>query len=326
MGDNGVAAESGHNKEMTFSIVARDPETGKLGVAVQTHWLAVGAVVPWVRAGVGAVATQSFANISFGPMGLDAMASGNAPPDVVKSLIAGDDDCALRQVAMVDSCGRAAAFTGDRCVEYASHVQLDGVSTQANMMLNTGVPEAMASAWEKSARETFQDRLMNCLDAGQSAGGDIRGTQSAALKIGGESRCENPWEGVEVDLRVDDASNPLADLRRLLIVQTGYTFARKGERLLAEGRTAQGIDSFVKARKAIPASQEFALWHGVTQLHNGDREDAIATLASLVARNPNWLEFLHRVTIAGLMVDDPPLLLEVQHRAHEVKAATDLPH
>lgn len=191
---------------MTYSIVARDSETGELGVAVQTHQPSVGALCPFAETGVGAVATQSIVEPAYGPRGLDAMRGGEPAPDALAQLLADDEQRALRQVAFVDAEGRVAVHTGDRCIAHAGHVVGDGFSCQANMMRDPGVPEAMAAAFTASTGG-LAHRLLAALDAGQVAGGDIRGMQSAALIVVGAGR---------LDRRVDDHREPLAELRRLV--------------------------------------------------------------------------------------------------------------
>ena len=192
---------------MTYSIVARDSETGELGVAVQTHQPSVGALCPFAEAGIGAVATQSIVEPRYGPRGLDAMRAGETPTDALARLTAADDDRALRQVAFVDAQGRVVAHTGDRCIAHAGHVTGDGFSCQANMMRDPGVPDAMAAAFTASSGPLAQ-RLLAALDAAQVAGGDIRGMQSAALIVVAEGR--------RLDRRVDDHPTPLVELRRLV--------------------------------------------------------------------------------------------------------------
>jgi uncharacterized Ntn-hydrolase superfamily protein len=192
---------------VTYSIVARDAETGELGVAVQTHQPSVGALCPFAESGVGAVATQSIVEPRYGPRGLKAMRGGESATDALARLTSADDDRALRQIAFVDAQGRVATHTGERCIAYAGHVAGDAFSCQANMMLDPGVPEAMAEAFVASTGALAQ-RLLVALDAAQAAGGDIRGMQSAALIVVGE--------GSRLDRRVDDSRTPLVELRRLV--------------------------------------------------------------------------------------------------------------
>ena len=166
----------------TFSIVARDPQTGDLGVAVQSHWFSVGTLVPWAEAGVGAVATQSFVDPVYGRIGLEMMRAGKGAPEALKGLLAGDEGRDVRQVAMIDARGRVDAWTGKGNIQAAGHIVGKGFSVQANLMLNDQVWPAMAKAFE-SARGDLADRMLAALDAAQAAGGDIRGRQSAAMIV-----------------------------------------------------------------------------------------------------------------------------------------------
>lgn len=206
---------------MTYSIVARDPQTGDLGVAVQSHWFSVGSGVTWAESGVGAIATQSFAEPAYGPRGLALLRLGVDPVTALAALTGADADQGRRQVAFVDAGGRVAVHTGDQCIEAAGHVTAGGVSCQANMMRGPEVWPAMLDAYRASDGD-LADRLMAALDAAEAAGGDIRGRQSAAMLIVKATGSGQPWQDRIVDLRVDDAPDPLGELRRLLSVHRGY--------------------------------------------------------------------------------------------------------
>lgn len=199
----------------TFSIVAFDPETGDLGVAVQSKFLAVGAVVPYARAGVGAVATQSYANLLYGPRGLDLLAQGLHPQEVIERLTTADPEARLRQVGVVDAQGRAAAFTGEGCFAWAGHRTGKNVAVQGNIL--TG-PETVDAMYETflSARGDLAERLVAALAAGQEAGGDRRGQQSAALLVVREGGSYGGFTDKYIDLRVDDHPRPIEELARLL--------------------------------------------------------------------------------------------------------------
>src|ERR1700704_2579964 len=198
----------------TFSIVARDPVTGELGVAVQSHWFAVGSIGPWAEAGVGAVATQSFVDPAYGRLGLELMRTGKSAPDALKGLLAGDDGRDVRQVAMIDFQGRVDAWTGKNDIQAAGHVVGKNFSVQANLMLNDKVWPAMAQAFENTKGD-LADRMMAALDAAQSVGGAIRARQSAAIIVVTGKPTGQPWKDRTFDLRVDDSAEPLKDLRRL---------------------------------------------------------------------------------------------------------------
>ena len=217
----GDAADHGRPRRrrwcaMTYSIVARDPQTGDLGVAVQSHWFSVGSGVTWAESGVGAIATQSFAEPAYGPRGLALLRLGVDPVTALAALTGADADQGRRQVAFVDAGGRVAVHTGDQCIEAAGHVTAGGVSCQANMMRGPEVWPAMLDAYQASDGD-LADRLMAALDAAEAAGGDIRGRQSAAMLIVKATGSGQPWQDRIVDLRVDDAPDPLGELRRLLV-------------------------------------------------------------------------------------------------------------
>lgn len=198
----------------TFSIVACAPKTGEIGVAVQSKFLAVGAVVPWAKAGVGAIATQSYANTSYGPEGLRLLAQGLLPEEVLNCLLARDSERELRQVGVVDVQGRAAAFTGEKCFPWAGHVVGENFACQGNILVSARVVEAMAEGFTRS-QGPLAERLLAALDAGQAAGGDRRGQQSAALLVVKENGGYGGFNDRYIDLRVDDHPHPISELKRL---------------------------------------------------------------------------------------------------------------
>ncbi|MBC8263878.1 MAG: DUF1028 domain-containing protein [Anaerolineales bacterium] len=225
----------------TFSIVAYDPENGDLGVAVQSKFLAVGAVVPWAKAGIGAIATQSWANTTYGPEGLRLMAEGLSAQEALERLIEADEECALRQAGMVDARGNATAYTGAGCFEWAGHIVGEGFACQGNILVSQETVQAMARTFEESAGE-LSDRLAAALEAGQKAGGDSRGRQSAALLVvrekGGYGGFNDRW----IDLRVDDHPTPIQELKRLLELHKLYFLKSKPEHLLPlEGEVAREV-------------------------------------------------------------------------------------
>ena len=198
----------------TFSIVARDPGTGELGIAVQSKFVAVGSVVPWAKAGVGAIATQSFANTTYGPRGLERLAKGVAPDDVLKELTADDPQRERRQVGIVDATGRSATFTGKECFAWAGGAAEENVSCQGNILVGEAVTAAMLKAYKESKGD-LGDRLIAALQAGQEAGGDTRGKQSAALLIVREGWGYGGFNDRYRDLRVDDHAEPIQELQRV---------------------------------------------------------------------------------------------------------------
>ncbi len=221
----------------TFSIVARDPDSGCLGVAVQSHWFSTGSLVTWAEAGVGVIATQSMVEVSYGPQGLELMRAGKSASETLEKLLAADEGRELRQVAMVDNHGIVATHTGNRCIAKAGHVIGNGFSTQANMMLNDTVWPAMAEAY-RTSQGPLEARLLAALDAAQAAGGDIRGQQSAAMLVVEAKSTGRAWEGIRVDLRVDDHPDPLGELRRLVNIQKAYRLMNSGDDLLGKGKVS----------------------------------------------------------------------------------------
>jgi len=205
----------------TFSIVAFDPETDSLGVAVQSKFLAVGSVVPWARAGVGAVATQAMANYNYGPRGLDLMSEGNSAEQTVEALTSADEDREHRQVGVVDARGRASTFTGSECFDWAGGVTGEHYAAQGNILVGKETVEAMASAYEETGGD-LATRLLGALDAGQVAGGDSRGEQSAALLVVREGGGYGGDNDRIVDLRVDDHPEPIGELIRIRDLHTLY--------------------------------------------------------------------------------------------------------
>lgn len=276
----------------TYSIVARDPETLELGVAVQSHWFSVGSAVPFAQAGAGAVAVQSVPDPAAGAAILAALAEGQEAQDALRGAIAhgGQDAAAMRQTAVVDLYGRAAAWTGAGCIAHAGDVQGPGFSAQANMMLSPGVPEAMATAFEASAGP-LAERLMAALDAAEEAGGDVRGRQSAALLVvPGDPAA--PAHAFSVDLRVEDHGDPLAELRRLLVLHRAYELAGEADELVAQGRHDEAAVRYERAAQLAPDSDELLFWAGLSR----GPQDGVELVREAIARNARWAELLERLT------------------------------
>lgn len=284
----------------TFSIVARDSVTGDMGVAVQSHWFSVGSVVPWARAGIGAVATQSLVLMSYGPLGLDLMEEGMSAREALEKLVEEDAHSAVRQVAMVDAEGNAAAHTGDSCIAFASHHAGNGYSVQANMMLTDRVVPAMAKAYE-STQGDLAERMLAALEAAQQAGGDIRGRQSAAILIVRGTASEEPWKDVIMDLRVEDNPQPIEELRRLVTLHRAYEFENLGDEAMTENDLKAAMDAYGEAAKLAPQNLELAFWQGVSLLNMGHDAEALTILKTVVARDANWKELLKRLPGAGLL-------------------------
>ena len=291
----------------TYSIVARDPATGELGVAVQSHYFSVGSVVPWAEAGVGVVATQSFVNVAYGPEGLALMKSGRSAPDVLADLVGRDPEQDLRQVAMVDAAGNCAAHTGERCIAAAGHLVGDGYSVQANIMVDGGVWPAMARAYETAAGD-LANRLLAALDAAQAAGGDLRGQQSAALLVVAGEPPGRPGEGTRFELRVEDHPTPLAELRRLLQLARAYRHVEEGDAAVGQGRYEDAAAAYQTAMRLAPEIAELKAWAAVALLRMGREEEAMSLFKVAFLADPRLVELLPRVASLGLMPADPKVL------------------
>ncbi len=284
----------------TFSIVARDPQTGQMGVAVQSHWFCTGSIVTWGEAGVGVVATQSMVEVSYGPLGLDGMRNGIPQQQLLSDLLAKDEGRDLRQVAMVDSKGNVATHTGNRCIQEAGHESGDQFSAQANMMLKNTVWHAMADAF-KASKGDLSERLMQALDAAQQEGGDIRGKQSAAMLVVDGERLSHPWQGILVDLRVDDHPEPLQELRRLITVNNAYQSMNTGDARLAEGKIEEAFVAYNAAASLAPEIIELPFWQAVTLAESGKITKSLPIFKKVFASDRNWVELLRRLPAAGLL-------------------------
>jgi uncharacterized Ntn-hydrolase superfamily protein len=276
----------------TYSIVARDPETGSLGVAVQSHWFSVGSVVPWALPGVGAVATQSIVEPAYGPRALKRLREGSSPEEALAELLRVDELAAVRQVAVISAAGAVAVHTGEGCIEYAGHETGEGFSCQSNMMAHSTVPDAMAIAYER-AHGSFPERLLAALDGGEAEGGDVRGHQSAAMLV---VAAEEPdvWRR-EVDLRVEDHHEPLTELRRLLGLREAYTLADRGDALLGQRRFAEATAYYERASLLAPANAELQFWSGLGMAQAGDVSGGAERVRRAIDSAPGFAELLHRL-------------------------------
>jgi len=277
---------------MTYSIVARDPRTGELGVAVQSHWFSVGSIVSWARPGVGAVATQANAEVSYGPRALELLGAGRSPRQALEQLLAEDPGADGRQVAVLAADGRVAAHTGPMCIEFAGHVTGDGFSCQANIMASDGVWPAMRGAFESGADAALSERLMLTLEAAEAAGGDLRGRQSAAILVVPASG--EPWR-TSVSLRVEEHPEPLAEMRRLLDIHAAYAIATEGDEALGEGRFDDAARNFADAHALVPDSHELLFWSGLGRAQGGDLDGGAELVREAVAMQPGWRELLGRI-------------------------------
>jgi uncharacterized Ntn-hydrolase superfamily protein len=319
----------------TFSIVARDPQSGEIGVAVQSHWFAVGQIVPWAEAGVGAVATQSFVDPSYGKLGLDLLRAGKSAPDALRALLGGDASCEVRQVAMVDANGNVATFTGSKDIVAAGGIASKSTSSapvncgsaggtlslggdfavQANLMANDRVWPAMAKAYAE-AKGDVAERMLAALDAAQSVGGDIRGKQSAALIVVRAKSSGRPWQDRVFDLRVDDHPQPLGELRRLVSLQRAYNHMNAGD-LAVEHKDNEGAlreysaaAQIAEKTTGIPQSRiaEMIFWHAVALANMQRVDEALPLFARAFKLEPSWRELTTRLPRSGLLPDDAKVI------------------
>ena len=284
----------------TYSIVARDSLTGDLGVAVQSHWFSVGPVVPWAEAGVGAVATQSLVDISYGPLALELLRAGKSPAQALDALRAADPRADVRQVAIVDAQGRVATHTGEHCIGEAGHQSGRGYSVQANLMLRDTVWPAMARAYE-TARGSLAERMLAALAAAQREGGDIRGQQSAALIVVRGVATGRAWEDRRVDLRVEDHPDPVGELGRLLRLHTAYQHMNAGDLAMEHNDVDGAAREYGSAEALVPDNAEMLFWHAITMAGAGRVDAAKPLLARAYALEANWRTVVERLPAAGLL-------------------------
>jgi uncharacterized Ntn-hydrolase superfamily protein len=294
----------------TYSIVARDSLTGQMGVAVQSHWYSVGSTVTWAEAGVGAIATQSFIDPSYGSLGLDLMRSGKTARQALDGLLAADPAKDVRQVAMVDAHGDVATHTGARCIEAAGHRTGRQFSVQANLMLNDRVWGAMAEAFEH-ARGDLADRMLAALDAAQSVGGDIRGKQSAAILIVSPTATGRPWVDRLMDLRVEDSADPLKELRRLVALHRAYGHMNAGDLAVEKNDVGKALQEYGTAEGMFPANLEMKFWHAVALVNAGRVDESLPLFRSIFQHDPNWAILLPRLPASGTLVADSALIRKI---------------
>jgi uncharacterized Ntn-hydrolase superfamily protein len=276
----------------TYSIVARDPETGELGVAVQSHWFSVGSVVSAARAEVGAVASQSIVEPAYRERLLDRLEAGEGPAEALRALLAEDEAARFRQVAVIDAAGETAVHTGDGCIPHAGHRRGPDYSAQANMMASPEVWPAMAEAFEQSAQEPLALRLLAALDAAEAAGGDVRGRQSAALVVVPQ-RGRPFWR--TADLRVEDHPEPLAELRRLATLHEAYALASEADELVGEGRHDEAAAGYRRAAELAPDNDELIFWSGLALAGDGDVAAGAAQVRRAIEVHAGWRDLLARL-------------------------------
>jgi len=299
------------NAFATFSIVARDSVTGDIGVAVQSHYFSVGPIVPWAEPGIGAVATQSLVEVSYGPKGLDLMRDGRTADQALRELLGQDPHPEVRQVAMVDSHGNVAVHTGAKCIPDAGDHEGAGYSVQANLMSNKNIWPAMAKAYE-NAKGDLAEHLLEALEAAQKAGGDIRGQQSAAILIVKGKRSNKPWADRIMELRVEDSPHPIEELRRLVTVWRAYRNVDKGDELVTDGKVEDAMNAYAEAARLAPGNNEILFWQAATLWKLGREKEASPIFRKVFAADHRWVELVPRLAPAGLLSDDPESIKRIQ--------------
>ena len=303
--DSGIASSpvpslTSARRVHTYSIVARDPETGQMGVAVQSHWFSVGSIVAWAEAGVGAVATQSLVDVSYGPLALEMLKAGRSPDEVLRGLIEADAGSAVRQVGIVDAEGRVAVHTGDSCIPEAGHRSGDGYTVQANLMERDTVWDAMAKAYENATGE-FADRLVAALEAAQAEKGDIRGQQSASLLIVAAKATGRSWEDRLVDLRVEDHPDPVSEIKRLVKVHRAYQHMNAGDLAMEHGDTEAAKREYGAAQTLIPDNVEMSFWHAIALANAGEVDASLPVFKRVFDRDANWAVLTPRLVPIKLL-------------------------
>jgi uncharacterized Ntn-hydrolase superfamily protein len=273
---------------VTFSIVAVDRDAGEVGCAVQSKYFSVGSVVPWAQAGVGAVATQAAGVAVYGPRALEELARGAMPEEALERVLAGDDGRETRQLGIVAADGRAAAFTGSECNEWAGHRIGDGYAVQGNILAGEAVVDAMAHAFEETPGPLVE-RLVASLEAGQAAGGDRRGQQSAAVVVERVGARSESREGIDrvCDLRVEDHAAPIAELRRLVAIWTGWEAARRAHKFYERkdyGSAAEAMRMVLEWREEPLVLYNLACYESL----DGRADDALTHLRRAIELDPSY--------------------------------------
>jgi uncharacterized Ntn-hydrolase superfamily protein len=284
----------------TYSIVARDSATGEMGIAVQSHWFNVGAVVGWGEAGVGVIATQSFVNPSFGLRGLELLKQGKSPQEVVDELIKSDEGRDFRQLAVLDKDGKTASYTGSKCIFGAGNIAGKNYSVQANLMLNDKVWPAMEKAFNE-ATGLLAERMISTLEAAQSVGGDIRGMQSASIMIWKAQATAEPWNDKLIDLRVEDNPEPVKELKRLLQVQRAYEHMNNGDLATEKNDMILAMKEYNAAMDMFPDNLEMRFWTAVTLANNGKVDDALPLFRQVFSIDKNWYNLTVRLPKSDLL-------------------------
>jgi len=294
----------------TYSIVARDPKTGEMGVAVQSHWFSIGSLVPWAAAGVGAVATQSFIDVRYGTTGLKMMRDGWSAGKTRAALKLPDPHPEVRQVAMIDAKGNVAVHTGEQCIKFAGHKTGKNFSVQANLMLEDGVIEAMESAFLK-ASGTLAERMLKVLDAAQAKGGDIRGKQSAAIIVVKAVSTGRPWEDRVVDLHVEDNPHPVQELKRLYKLHTAYEHMNKGDLAIEENNVDAALKEYGAAERLFPDNLEMKFWHAVSLVNAKRIEESLIIFKKIFVKDDNWRRLVPRLSAVKILPQDKKIIDQI---------------
>jgi uncharacterized Ntn-hydrolase superfamily protein len=294
----------------TYSIVARDADSGELGVAVQSHWFSVGSGVLWAEPGIGAVATQSFTDPNYGPLGLQLMRAGKDASEALAALLAVDEHANVRQVGMLDANGVVANHTGDMSISEHCDIAGENFTVQANLMWKPTVCAAMVAAY-LAAEGDLAERMMIALEAAQAEGGDMRGKQSAAILVVSGDRSLSPWEGRVVDLRVEDHATPLLEMRRLLTLARAYNLMNEGDALMTSNQIDAAVEAYSAAEAIVPDSHEMIFWHAATLAGAGRVDESLPLFERAFAMWPKWRELVTRLPASGLLPNDPELMAKI---------------
>jgi uncharacterized Ntn-hydrolase superfamily protein len=307
-----IMAQTFYNPPLahTYSIVAVDSVTGEIGAAVQSHWFSVGSNVIWAEAGVGAVATQSFINVSFGPRGLSLLKDGKSPDEALKILIDGDEGRDFRQLAIINASGNTAAHTGGKCIPDAGNINRKYFSVQANLMLNDKVWPAMEKAFT-GTKAPLAERMIAALEAAQNAGGDIRGRQSAAILVVKAKSTSKIWEDRVIDLRVEDNPHPVQELKRVLRMFRAYEHMNAGDLAIEKGDEHGALREYGAAEEMFPDNLEMKYWHAVSLVNMGDLEEALPIFKEVFEADPNWKTLTPRLVPVGLLKVEESELMRI---------------
>jgi len=323
-----TSPEHPHRPVSTYSIVARDPATGEVGVAVQSHWFSVGSVVPWAEAGVGAVATQSLVDPSYGPRGLELMRAGHSAENALRELLKADNGREVRQVAMIDSQGRVVTHTGARCIAQAGMVVGDagqaasGVladdkaqfSVQANLMASERVWPAMAKAFRETKGD-LAERMLAAMEAAEREGGDIRGRQSAAMIVVAAKSTGKPWADRRFDLRIEDHPAPIAELKRLITLQRAYNHMNAGDLAIEKNDFKTAATEYSAAERLAPQIIEIPFWAAVSMANAGKMDEALPIFRRVFEKEPAWATVAKRLPASGLLPDKEDVLDKIAAQA-----------